>query len=130
MAEDEQTTLRMTIAHVQRFPVAKLRRYEAKLREMGARTSIKWQHLDPRGGQLRADTQVEQLRLADAVASGTAEAFNPNPFGQTEQRYLRELVPRLYESRRGGPRNLPSYGLKMHPWNDAAKALYPWVLEL
>lgn len=130
MAEDEGTTLDYTLSHVQRFPMRKLREYEARLRALGGLTSIKWRYLDPSGGKLDQDTKVQQLQLADFVASAQAAAFEPDKYGYTETRYLRELVPRIYPSRRGGRRNLTSYGLKMHPWNDAARAAYPWVLEL
>jgi Protein of unknown function (DUF3800) len=130
LAEDEDSELSYTLSHVRRFPKAKLRQYEARLRLLGERTSIKWNHLDPAGGRLDNDENVEQLQLADLVASATATAFEPNEFGQTEPRYLRELAPRIYPCRRYGVRYLPSYGLKMHPWNDAARERYPWVLDL
>lgn len=130
IAEDEGTTLNYTLSHVAQFPVAKLRQYETKLRELGEATSIKWPHLDEHGGRLDQDTNLEQLQLADIVASATATAFEPNEFGQTERRYLEELVPRIYPCRRNGQRNLPSYGLKMNPWNDPARARYPWVADL
>jgi hypothetical protein len=130
LAEDERTQLTYTLGHVQRFPKPKLRDYERRLRVPGAAPAIKWNHLDPKGGRIEKDTSIEQIQLADLVASGTREAFESNAFGQTEPRYLREMVPRIYPCRRGGRRNLPSYGLKMHPWNDEARAEYPWVAEL
>ena len=69
---------------------------------------------------------MEELQLADLVASATASAFEPDTFGNTEPRYLREMAPRLY--RHNG--NLTSYGLKMHPWTAAVQAAYPWVQDL
>lgn len=127
LAEDNASVLSYTLSHVRRFPLAKLREYEAKLRFLGDETTIKWPHLDPAGGRLDNDTNVEQIQLADMAASATAEAFEPKEDGSTDTRYLRQLVPRLY---RHPNRALTSYGLKMHPWNDAAQAAYPWVLDL
>jgi hypothetical protein len=127
LAEEQMEPLSYTLSHVRRFPISKLREYENKLR--GRQTEIHWHFLDPRGGRLANDQKIEQLQLADTAASAIAEAFEPDAFGNTEQRYLRELVPRLYRGP-GGSRPLTSYGLKMHPWNDAARAAYPWVTGL
>jgi hypothetical protein len=62
--------------------------------------------------------------LADIAASATYQAFEPDQYGNTEPRYLQELTSRLW---RPPSRQLTSYGLKMHPWNDTTKAAYPWV---
>jgi len=112
-----------TLAHIVRFQIAKLRLYEARLRA-DKRCTIRWDYLRP--GRIDQPTRVEELQLADLAASATAAAFESDRFGNTEPRYLKEMVPRLY--RRGG--NLTSYGLKMHPWNAATKAAYPWVQTL
>lgn len=127
LAQDHASLLSYTLSHVRRFPLAKLREYEAKLRGLGEQTTIRWDHLDPAGGRLDNDTSVEELQLADMAASATAEAFEAKPDGSTDSRYLRQLVPRLYCHPN---RVLTSYGLKMHPWNAAARAAYPWVAEL
>jgi hypothetical protein len=66
------TTLAYTLAHVRRFRLAKLRQYEAKLRAI--ETTIKWPYLDPHGGRLSRDDELEQLQLADIAASATADA--------------------------------------------------------
>jgi hypothetical protein len=129
LAQDERTELSYTLSHVRRFPLAKLRQYEVRLRALGDETTIRWQHLDPHGGRLDADTNLEQLQLADLAASATAEAFELKPNGTVDRRYLTELAPRLYRSTTPG-RMLTSYGLKMHPWNPATRAAYPWVLTL
>lgn len=129
LAEDGRTPISYTLSHVRRFPLAKLRAYETRLRDLGTDTTIKWPFVDPHGGRLDNDQNVELLQLADVVASATATAFEPSPLGYTEQRYLEALSPRLYRSTRAG-RSVTSYGLKMHPWNDAARAAYPWVAAL
>ena len=71
-------------------------------------------------------SRVELLQYGDLTASATAAAFELDDYGNTEQRYLREMSPRLY--RRNG--NLASYGLKMHPWSDSARAAHPWAATL
>ena len=129
LAEDHRTTLGYTLSHVRRFPMAKLREYEHKLRDLGNQTTIKWDYLDPHGGRLENDKKVEELQLADIVASSTQNAFEPDAFGHTENHYLLQLAPRLY--RHPDPRrSITSYGLKMHPWNDAVRAAHPWIANL
>ncbi|WP_250291423.1 hypothetical protein [Frankia sp. CiP1_Cm_nod1] len=61
------------------------------------------------------------------AASATFPAFEQDQYGNTEDRYLRELAPRLY--RRPG-RPITSYGLKVHPWNETTGAAYPWAAAL
>jgi Protein of unknown function (DUF3800) len=112
-----------TLAHIVRFQVAKLRQYEARLKA-DRKCTIRWDYLRP--GRIDQPTRVEELQLADLAASATAAAFEPDRFGNTEPRYLVEMAPRIYRHRG----NLTSYGLKMHPWNAAAKAAYPWVHAL
>ena len=109
--------------------MSKLREYESRLRAMGNQTTIKWDYLDPKGGRLKNDQKVEELQLADIVASATQEAFELDPYGRTENRYLIELAPRLYRHPDPG-RSITSYGLEMHPWNAAVQALHPWILDL
>jgi Protein of unknown function (DUF3800) len=113
-----------TLAHIVRFPTYKLRQYEARLRsEPGCK--IKWNYIAG-PGSIDQPSRLEELQLADLTASAIAAAFEPDAFGNTERRYLEELSPRLY--RHNG--NLTSYGLKMHPWNAASQAAYPWVQAL
>jgi hypothetical protein len=125
IARDSGHSLDYTLAHVKRFKWAKLREYEDRLAE-DPQCKIAWDSV-PGGGAIEQPSRVEELQLADMVASATAEALEPDAFGNTEQRYLREISPRLYR-RRTGP--VTSYGLKMHPWNDKTKATYPWVAAL
>jgi len=112
-----------TLAHIVRFQIAKLRVYEARL-HADAGCSIDWTCMHP--GRIDQPDRVEELQIADLAASATAAAFEPDSFGNTETRYLKEMAPRLY--RRAG--NLTSYGMKMHPWNGSVKEAYPWVQTL
>jgi Protein of unknown function (DUF3800) len=124
-AEGQGAVLSYTLAHIVRFKLAQLREYEAKLR--ARQTTLKWAHLDPSGGSIDQPKRVEQLQLADIAASAIFQAFEPDQFGNTERRYLLELAARLY--RREGSA-LTSYGLKVHPWSETARAAYPWVAAL
>lgn len=130
IARDSGCLLHYTLAHIVRFKKATLRDYEARLRAMPPELcKIAWASVDPRGGQLDQPNRVEMLQLADTAASATFAAFEPDEFGNTEDRYLREFVSRLW--RRGSGANaLTSYGLKVHPWSDSTKAAYPWVAAL
>jgi len=121
-------TVSYTLAAIQRFPLAKLREYEAALR-LRQDCNVDWAFLDRAGGRIDQPQRYEPLQLGDLAASATAQAFEPDRFGVTERRYLEQLAPRIW----GGPyaeRRLPSYGLKMHPWNETTKVAYPWVATL
>lgn len=125
-ARDQQKVLSYTLAHIVRFKKAKLRAYEAAMRNRPD-CNIAWGALDQAGGAIDQPQRDELLQLADIAASATGAAFNRDNFGNTENRYLCELSSRLY--RRGsGP--LTSYGLKMHPWSESTRAAYPWVAAL
>jgi hypothetical protein len=126
LARDQHRVLRYTLAHIVRFKIEKLRRYEATLKALPT-CQVAWQALDPHGGQLDQPSRVQHLQIADIAASATFTAFEPDVFGNTETRYLHELNPRLY---RRGVAPLTSYGLKMHPWSPTTRAAYPWVAAL
>ena len=118
-----------TLAHIVRFKLETLREYEAKLRARDD-TSIDWKWLDPNGGKLNQPKVLEPLQLADLAASATGIAFNPPPNGtETVTTYLELMRPRLYRGRTDDGK-VTSYGMKMHPWNEATKAAYPWVAAL
>src|SRR5690606_303400 len=121
-ARDQRQTLSYTLAHIVRFKLSKLREYERRLQAQPG-CNVVWSRLDPHGGRLDQPSRVELLQFADTAASATFAAFEPDKYGNTEQRYLTELKACLY--RRGQATNaLTSYGLKMHPWNDSTKAAY------
>lgn len=126
LARDTERELHYTLAHVVRFKIEKLREYERRLRADPS-CQITWGYVDARGGRLDQPSRVELLQAADIVASATFTALEPDRHGNTEQRYLLEMSPRLY---RRGAAPVTSYGLKMHPWRDATKAAHPWVAAL
>ncbi|WP_432044153.1 DUF3800 domain-containing protein [Streptomyces cadmiisoli] len=126
-ARDSSAVLTYTLAHIVRMQLAHLRQYEAALQ--GQPTQIAWSALDPKGGKMDQPKRIEMLQCADLAASAAFAAFNPDRFGNTEPRYVLELLDRMY--RRGsGASSLTSYGMKMHPWNPNTKAAYPWVAAL
>lgn len=126
LARDQQRMLAYTLSHIVRFKIAKLRGYEELLR-CSPNVQVAWGWLDPKGGHIDQPDRVELLQLADSAASATFAAFENDTFGNTENRYLAEMSPRLYR-RPGG--KLTSYGLKMHPWSENARAACLWVAAL
>jgi hypothetical protein len=124
-ARSKESELSFTLAHIARFKLAQLRGYEAALRSSD--TGIEWGWLDPAGGKINQPNRIEQLQLADIAASATFQAFEPDEFGNTEPRYLRELAPRLYRNGEKANR-LTSYGLKLHPTRSLSA--YPFVADL
>ena len=114
----------VTFAHIKGFKVADLHNYVAILRSMP--THIEW-------GALHLPLQIDQpsvielLQTADTIASATAQAFEPDEFGNTERRYLTELVRCLYRYP-GSP--ITTYGMKLHPKAVLTVSDYAWVSAL
>ncbi|TFC03645.1 DUF3800 domain-containing protein [Cryobacterium mannosilyticum] len=126
LARTNNEVLHFTIAQIPRVSQSDLREYEHVLaRQSGCQ--IHWASLDRKGGSIDQPQRLEELQLADLLASATGAAFNADRWGNTEQRYVQCLAPRLY---RHGSSPLTSYGMKMHPWTDATKAAYPWIATL
>jgi hypothetical protein len=120
------TETKYTLSHVKHFRNENLKTYEFKLRELGTDTQIDWRYIDPYGGRISNDTVTQSLQIADLVASATARAFE-----EDDQQYLLEMAPRIFRGNNPFAANvLTTYGLKMHPWREDVRPLYPWVLEL
>lgn len=91
-----------------------LRGYLRKLRDSTEMSvNVDWSVVDPDIIRAVEHSQLAGLQVADAVASGFYAALNPNPFGDTEHKYARLLLPMCY--RHTG--TLLGYGLKFWP-ND------------
>lgn len=89
-----------------------LRNYLSRLRDKPAGgVNIDWTTIDPDTVRAVQHSQLAGLQVADAVASSAYAAVNPNQFGDTESRYLFELLPTFY--RHEG--KLFGYGLKFWP---------------
>jgi hypothetical protein len=113
-----------TLSHVVHFKKETLSTYEKVLRNKGGKTEIDWQWLDPSGGKIDGPRTLEQLQLPDLVASGTAEAFEPNKNAAVMTSYLENYRPRLFRHGNGA---ITTYGLKMHPWNGQSKEEHAWL---
>ena len=77
---------------------------------------------DPLKIRVRTPDKVKMLQIADACASATGAAFNPDIYGNLQPFYLEILKGRLY--RREG--RLLSYVLKLFP-DDNLQTEYPFV---
>lgn len=91
-----------------------LRGYLLKLKtgEAGADVRVDWNVVDPTRMRAVNHEQLAGLQLADAVASGVFYAVHRNPYGETEDRYLRLLAKTIYRNKG----RAEGYGLKL--WCD------------
>lgn len=94
--------------------------YLCRLRDAqsGRRTahSINWDVLSPDDIRVMDHSNRAGLQLADLVTSATYKAFEPNMFGDVEDRYLRTLKPRFIHD---GMTTL-NYGLTVVPGDSAS----------
>lgn len=73
--------------------------------------TIDWSVLNPDAIRAVEHSQLAGLQVADAVASSLFAALNPNPYGDTEDKYARLLLPTAYRHKGA----LLGYGLKFWP---------------
>lgn len=103
-----------------------LRSYLCRLRD-NSRVNIEWSVVDPARVRAVQHSQMAGLQVADAVASSAFAAVNQNQFGDTESRYLAELLPVAYRHER----RLLGYGLKFWPVDlDGLKTENPQLAGL
>lgn len=126
LAQSHNEVLTYTVAHIRGFKLENLREYEQRLRK--SQSTIQWDFLDPRGGQIDQPQRLQELQLADLLVSASAPAFESDRFGNFETGYFLQVAKRLY--RKNGNGTPLGYGLKIHPWKDATKAAYPWAAAL
>jgi hypothetical protein len=90
-----------------------LRGYLRKLREETGDfgVTVDWSVLNPEAIRAVEHSQLAGLQVADAVASSLFAALNPNPYGDTEDKYARLLLPVCYRHKGA----LLGYGLKFWP---------------
>jgi hypothetical protein len=95
-----------------------LRAYLHKLKEMsaGGEVNIDWSAINPKAVSAVQHMQMAGLQVADAVASSAYAAVNPNQFGDTEDRYMRAILPVCYRYQG----HLLGYGLKFWPGDLAS----------
>jgi hypothetical protein len=102
-----------TFAHLTRFPVVKLHNYRQALTYSD--TEIRWNAIGPNKFRIDHPNTIDLLQLADSAASALFRAVEPDQYGNREDRYIRELAPKLY---RRGAANVTSYGLKVFPTSE------------
>jgi hypothetical protein len=90
-----------------------LRGYLSKLKEETGDfgVTIDWSVLNPEAIRAVEHSQLAGLQVADAVASSLFAALNPNPYGDTEDKYARLLLPSCYRHKGA----MLGYGLKFWP---------------
>lgn len=103
----------VTFAHLTRFPAMKLHNYRQALRF--SPTEIRWSAFGQHQFRINHPNTIELLQVADSAASALFRAVEPDDYGNTEDRYLRELAPKLY---RRGAAKVTSYGLKVFPTSE------------
>lgn len=104
----------VTFAHVRRFKVQKLHAYRQALQL--SQTQIWWPAFNAHPFRVSDHGVSELLQLADISASALFNAIEPDAYGNVEDRYLRNLSPKLY---RRGTGAITSYGLKVFPTAEA-----------
>lgn len=72
---------------------------------------IDWNVVDSDRMETAAKPQYAGLQMADVIASGLKVSLESNRYGNTEHRFAKMMVPKIY-SRSG---NFTSYGLKFFP---------------
>jgi len=103
----------VTFAHLTRFPAVKLHNYRQAL--IYSPTEIRWNAFAGHQFRINTPNKIELLQLADSAASALFRAVEPDDYGNTEDRHLRELAPKLY---RRGAAKVTSYGLKVFPTSE------------
>jgi hypothetical protein len=103
----------VTFAHLTRFAAIKLHNYRQAL--IYSSTQIRWAAFHGHPFRINHPNTIELLQLADSAASALFRAVEPDDYGNTEDRYLRELAPKLY---RRGAAPMTSYGLKVFPTSE------------
>jgi Protein of unknown function (DUF3800) len=103
----------VTFAHLRRFPAVKLHNYRQAL--ICSPTQIRWSAFVGHQFRINTPNNIELLQLADSAASALFRAVEPDEYGNTEERYIRELAPKLY---RRGTAKVTSYGLKVFPASE------------
>lgn len=77
------------------FRVQKLHEYRAVL-EVDEEADIRWSVFQGHAFRVKGVKELELLQLADIAASAVFKGVEPDRFGNTEPRYLKELRPKLY----------------------------------
>lgn len=90
---------------------------QARKNSPGMRHRINWNVFSPEDIKVENHKVRAGLQLADLATSATYKAFEPNIYGDTEQRYLSVLSGRFIK--KNG--RVPNYGLMVAPYNNSNK---------
>lgn len=103
----------IVFSHQDMYPMTELASYIKKLKRGSGRynTRANWEHLADIHDEPHRDEG--NMHLADLAASSFHMALEPKQHGMTDERYLRNLLPRLYRGREEKP-----FGMKI--WPEAA----------
>lgn len=101
----------VTFSRLKNFREQKLHDYRVTL-EASRAVDIRWDIFDGHPFRISGQKDTELLQVADTAASALFKAIEPDRFGNTEPRYLRELVPKIYRRAMG---DVTSYGLTTFP---------------
>jgi len=105
------TAAKVTFAEVKGFQGDKLHDYRERL-EARDDVTIDWSIFQGHPFQIGRPANVELLQLADTAASAIAQAVEPDDFGNTETRYLKEMRRKIFCPDGAA---MTSYGLKAFP---------------
>lgn len=88
--------------------------------------SIKWDVLNPEDIRVEDHSKRAGLQLADVVTSATYSAFEPNTYGNTEDRYIRLLKQRYIRENR----SIEHSGITLSPRQSARKPEVANILKV
>lgn len=121
--------VRLIFSNRRRMSYDDLRAYLERLRAAPPEDDVRvhWPAIDPALVEARPHEQLVGLRAVDAVASGLRYGLELTQYGHCEDRYGRQMAPRVYRHF-GGAR---SYGMKFFPQQPVATPeRYGWIEEL
>jgi hypothetical protein len=107
-ADDQRCKL--VFSRCKNLSYERLAKYLDELQDLP--TQIAWKYIDLAATRVQQHNDSMWLRVADAIASGTASALELNRFGGFEDRYaiaMRNIIYRYREKK------CQSYGLKFFP---------------
>lgn len=114
--------VRLTFAQVRGHSPSLVRSYLKRLGSMP--TNIEWGYLSMPPSFSTPKTR-KLLQLADAASGAVFGAFEPDPWGYTDQTYINMLKPIMW---RPPGRDLWRYGMKVGPWpNKGCAVEHTWL---
>lgn len=117
----------ITIEHTIRLQNRTLHDFEILAKD-DAHCAIDWLHV-ARPIKMVHKSGEELLQLADAVASGIAQAFNGGRGGVQNRSYVKAMLPRIWKGPNPHYPQVTTYGIVTHPWDETTKGLHPWLLN-